>query len=167
VQRGFFYAIVDEVDSILIDEARTPLIISGAVDKSTHRFNELQPRVKRLVDQQMKIVTNWIADCERALKAAEAGENVESDDATRLKLLRTAVARRRTTPSGAHPRVLEVVQRTEEAFMRDKAMWRPTRTYPRRRGSTTTSTLTEKGRGSSRDEHDFRPARPRGLLGSR
>ena len=41
VHREFHYAIVDEVDSVLIDEARTPLIISGAVDKSTHQFTEL------------------------------------------------------------------------------------------------------------------------------
>ena len=43
VQRGHNYAIVDEVDSVLIDEARTPLIISGAVELSEHKFDEMNP----------------------------------------------------------------------------------------------------------------------------
>ena len=49
VHRDFHYAIVDEVDSVLIDEARTPLIISGPVEKSTHQFESLNPRVARVV----------------------------------------------------------------------------------------------------------------------
>ena len=47
VQRGFYYAIVDEVDSVLIDEARTPLIISGPVEHSDQAFDELKPLVER------------------------------------------------------------------------------------------------------------------------
>ncbi len=126
VQHGFFYAIVDEVDSVLIDEARTPLIISGAVDKSTHRFHELQPRVDRLVRSQLQIVNEWITDCERALRGADSGDNVELDDDTRLKLLRIsrgAPKNKRYRKLTHIPGVLETVQRTEEAFMRDKAMW--------------------------------------------
>ena len=52
VQRDYFYVIVDEVDSILIDEARTPLIISGPVDVSTHQFDKLQPLVASLYHKQ-------------------------------------------------------------------------------------------------------------------
>ncbi len=52
VQRGFVYAIVDEVDSVLIDEARTPLIISGPVEHSDQAFDELKPLVERLVNAQ-------------------------------------------------------------------------------------------------------------------
>ncbi len=125
VQRGFHYAIVDEVDSVLIDEARTPLIISGAVAKSTHRFPELKPRVERLVRQQSKIVNQWVADCERALKGAEEGD-VVLDDETKLKLLRIsrgAPKNRRYQRLKLIPGVAEAVQRTEEAFIRDKAMW--------------------------------------------
>ena len=48
VQRKHNYAIVDEVDSVLIDEARTPLIISGPVDVDDHKFNEMKPRIERL-----------------------------------------------------------------------------------------------------------------------
>ena len=50
VQRGHAYAVIDEVDSILIDEARTPLIISGAVDHPTDsKYNELKPLVQKLI----------------------------------------------------------------------------------------------------------------------
>lgn len=52
VQRGFGFAIVDEVDSILIDEARTPLIISGPAPLSTHMYDELKERVARIVAHQ-------------------------------------------------------------------------------------------------------------------
>ena len=52
VQRGFVYAIVDEVDSVLIDEARTPLIISGPVEHSDQAFDELKPLVERVVRAQ-------------------------------------------------------------------------------------------------------------------
>ena len=52
VQRPHNYAIVDEVDSVLIDEARTPLIISGPVESSDHKFDELKPHVERLINAQ-------------------------------------------------------------------------------------------------------------------
>ncbi len=52
VQRGFFYAIVDEVDSILIDEARTPLIISGPTEENTGEYKEIDRAVRRLIEAQ-------------------------------------------------------------------------------------------------------------------
>ncbi len=127
VHRNFHFAIVDEVDSVLIDEARTPLIISGAVDKSTHQFVELQPRVEKVVRQQMRMVNDWIAEAERTLRPAiRDGENVDIDAETALKLLRIS----RGAPKNPRfrkicqvPGVLETIQRTEERFMRDKAMW--------------------------------------------
>ena len=69
VQRGFNYALVDEVDSVLIDEARTPLIISGAVDSepSDHKYDEMKPVVLDLVRQQSRLVNKKIADAEKLL----------------------------------------------------------------------------------------------------
>ena len=55
VQRSHFYAIVDEVDSILIDEARTPLIISGPATISTHQYDRFKPLVEQLVRKQTKL----------------------------------------------------------------------------------------------------------------
>ncbi|MFZ9870627.1 MAG: preprotein translocase subunit SecA, partial [Candidatus Kapaibacteriota bacterium] len=71
VQRPHWFAVVDEVDSVLIDEARTPLIISGPVASgNTERaFVEMNPRVKRLVDTQSKFINTIVADAERLLQA--------------------------------------------------------------------------------------------------
>ena len=62
VQRGHHYAIVDEVDSVLIDEARTPLIISGPVAHSTHRFPEMKPMVERLIKRQRDLVSSLLTE---------------------------------------------------------------------------------------------------------
>src|SRR5574344_588846 len=63
VQSGHFFAIIDEVDSILIDEARTPLIISGpAAHSSTAQYVDLKPRVERLVREQNEICNRFIAE---------------------------------------------------------------------------------------------------------
>jgi len=56
VQRGFYYAIIDEVDSILIDEARTPLIISGPVEEAYHRYEEVKPFIDRMYQRQESLI---------------------------------------------------------------------------------------------------------------
>jgi preprotein translocase subunit SecA len=66
VQRKHHYAIVDEVDSVLIDDARTPLIISGPTAKADNQqFDELKPKVEKLVNAQKKLVTQLLADAKR------------------------------------------------------------------------------------------------------
>ena len=72
VQRGYHYAIVDEVDSILIDEARTPLIISGPATISTHQYDKWKPLIEQLVRKQTML-------CNRV--ASEAAEAFEKGDA--------------------------------------------------------------------------------------
>lgn len=67
VQNGYNYAIIDEVDNILIDEARTPLIISGPAPTSTHQYVELQPKVDRLARLQQKMVNNMVLECKKML----------------------------------------------------------------------------------------------------
>jgi preprotein translocase subunit SecA len=68
VQRKHHYAIVDEVDSVLIDDARTPLIISGPTAKSdTQQFDELKPKVDKLVSAQKKLVTQILADSKKLI----------------------------------------------------------------------------------------------------
>jgi len=68
VQRKHHYAIVDEVDSVLIDDARTPLIISGPTAKSdTQQFDELKPKVDKLVNAQKKLVTQILADSKKLI----------------------------------------------------------------------------------------------------
>lgn len=67
VQRDHHYAIIDEVDSILIDEARTPLIISGPVPQSSgqQKYEEMKPRVESLVNAQKKLVGKLVSDAEK------------------------------------------------------------------------------------------------------
>ncbi|MFC1601558.1 preprotein translocase subunit SecA [Candidatus Sumerlaeota bacterium] len=62
VMHGHNYAIIDEVDNILIDEARTPLIISGPVDRSTHRFDKMKPLVSSLVKKQTLLTNRLIQE---------------------------------------------------------------------------------------------------------
>ncbi|MCD6234016.1 MAG: preprotein translocase subunit SecA [Candidatus Marinimicrobia bacterium] len=67
VQRGHYYAIVDEVDSVLIDEARTPLIISGPVQSNTHEsFKNLRSSIERLVRAQERYVNGLLDELRRA-----------------------------------------------------------------------------------------------------
>ncbi len=115
VQRPHAYAIVDEVDSVLIDEARTPLIISGPVKSEDQKFLELKPNVERLVSAQKNYISKIIADGENLLaegKEEEAG----------VLLLRAS----RGLPK--HPRLMKVlaeptnkrlVQKTEVEYLRD------------------------------------------------
>ncbi|MBU1397463.1 MAG: preprotein translocase subunit SecA, partial [Proteobacteria bacterium] len=74
VQRKHNYAIVDEVDSVLIDEARTPLIISGPVRGEDNKFAETKPRVERLIKAQYNFVTKIVTEAEQLL---EQGKNEE------------------------------------------------------------------------------------------
>ncbi len=66
VQRKHNFAMVDEVDSVLIDEARTPLIISGPVPRGDdHEFFELKPRIQKLFDLQKKLVTQYLSEAKK------------------------------------------------------------------------------------------------------
>ena len=67
VQRGWNYAIVDEVDSILIDEARTPLIISGPAPYSTEQYQAVRPSVERMVRKQRDLCSNLMAEAKTAI----------------------------------------------------------------------------------------------------
>ncbi len=78
VQRGHFFAIVDEVDSILIDEARTPLIISGPSTVSTHQFDKFKPGVATLVRAQT-MLCNRLVDDARKLLDGRNGEKVNDE----------------------------------------------------------------------------------------
>lgn len=75
VQRKHHYAMVDEVDSVLIDDARTPLIISGPVPKGDeHEFYELKPRVFKLVEAQKKLVQNFLNEAKKKISSGDEKE---------------------------------------------------------------------------------------------
>jgi preprotein translocase subunit SecA len=75
VQRKHHFAMVDEVDSVLIDDARTPLIISGQVDSGDEKqFYELKPRISRLIDSQKRVCNQYLSDAKRLIKEGKTGE---------------------------------------------------------------------------------------------
>ena len=106
VQRSHNYAIVDEVDSVLIDDARTPLIISGPVPKGDDQmFEEYQPLVERLVGVQRQLATQYLAEAKNLIgegnKLIEAGnkkEGQEKLDAGFLSLYRSHKALPKNKP---------------------------------------------------------------------
>ena len=119
VQRGHAFAIVDEVDSVLIDEARTPLIISGAVDAPVDTtFTELRPLVQNLVQKQNSLVAQIVSEGESLMK-----EGKDSDSG--YKFLQAL----RGMPK--HPKVMKAFQEAgtkklahqiESELMRDKKL---------------------------------------------
>ncbi len=119
VQRGHHYSIVDEVDSVLIDEARTPLIISGPVpqDNQTERYVQLKPRIESLVEAQKRLVAKIVSEGEEELKN-------ENDEKAGLALLRA----QRGFPKNARyrklvqdPQIQKLVQKTEYYYLQDNA----------------------------------------------
>ncbi|NQW30667.1 MAG: preprotein translocase subunit SecA [Ignavibacteria bacterium] len=80
VQRPHWYAIVDEVDSVLVDEARTPLIISGPVTSGSteQSFDDMNPRVKRLIEVQNRLVNSLIGEAEKGLASGKKEDRIEA-----------------------------------------------------------------------------------------
>ncbi|PAW77049.1 MAG: preprotein translocase subunit SecA [Verrucomicrobia bacterium Tous-C9LFEB] len=74
VQRGHTFALVDEVDSILIDEARTPLIISGPATVSSHQYDKFKPLIERLVQAQNLECNRWAGEAKEFLDAGKMEE---------------------------------------------------------------------------------------------
>ena len=75
VQRGHHYAMVDEVDSVLVDEARTPLIISGPIPRGDeHEFYDLKPRIFKVVEAQKKLVTQYLNDARKLIAEGDDKE---------------------------------------------------------------------------------------------
>jgi len=68
VQRGHYFALIDEIDSILIDEARTPLIISGPAPVSSNQYLDLKPRVERLVRRQSELCNRLIVEARQSIE---------------------------------------------------------------------------------------------------
>ena len=123
VQRKHNFAIVDEVDSVLIDDARTPLIISGPTPKGEkHEFDVLRPKVEKLVNHQKQLVTKELAEAKKLL--SEAGGDKEKEKLGGEKLLR---AYRGLPKMGAlikflsEPGMRTILQKTENHYMQDQS----------------------------------------------
>ncbi|WP_445957970.1 preprotein translocase subunit SecA [Yeosuana sp.] len=116
VQRPHHYAIVDEVDSVLVDDARTPLIISGPIPQGErHEFNELKPKIDDIVSVQRKYLTGVLAEAKKLIAEGETKEGG-------LKLLRVF----RGIPKNkalikflSEEGVKQLLQKTENFYMQD------------------------------------------------
>ena len=90
VQRAHNYAIVDEVDSVLVDDARTPLIIAGPIPKGDDQmFEEYQPLVERLVDVQRKLATQYLAEAKQLITEGQEQSDQKKLDEGFLSLYRS------------------------------------------------------------------------------
>ena len=116
VQRKHNYAIVDEVDSVLVDDARTPLIISGPVPQGDrHEFNELKPKVENLVTLQRKVATDCLTEAKRLFKdgnTKEAGFNL-------LRSYRALPKSKALIKFLSEEGVKQLLQKTENQYMQD------------------------------------------------
>ena len=99
VQRGHNYAIVDEVDSVLIDDARTPLIISGPVPKGDDQmYEQFQPLVERLVDVQRKLATQYLAEAKQLINEGQKNNDAKKTEEGFLALYRSYKALPKNKP---------------------------------------------------------------------
>ncbi len=119
VQRGHYYAIIDEVDSVLIDEARTPLIISGPVEQSIEQYDLMKPAVERLVKSQTLLVNRLVAEAEKLL------QDPETEYEAGIKILqahRGAPKNKRLMKLLQEVGVKKLMRRVENDYLRDKRM---------------------------------------------
>ena len=116
VQRKHNFAIVDEVDSVLIDDARTPLIISGAIPKGDkHEFNELKPKIERIVSTQRKLLVNTLADAKNQISSGEE----EKGSFNLLRVFRGIPKNKALIKYLSEEGVKQLLQKTENFYMQD------------------------------------------------
>ncbi|MFY7666345.1 preprotein translocase subunit SecA [Flavobacterium sp.] len=116
VQRKHNYAIVDEVDSVLIDDARTPLIISGPVPQGDrHEFNELKPKVEQLVNLQRQISNGFLAEAKKLIKEG----NTKDGGFNLLRAHRAMPKNKALIKFLSEDGVKQLLQKTENQYMQD------------------------------------------------
>ena len=117
VQRPHYYAIIDEVDSILIDEARTPLIISGAVERTGKQyFSDLKIPVERLMKSQNSLVSELLNQAEKLLE-----EGKEQEAGVKLLLVKRAAPKtKRFLKLSKEGHTKKLIDEIEVEYMRDK-----------------------------------------------
>lgn len=114
VQRKHHYAMVDEVDSVLIDDARTPLIISGPVPKGDQQeFQALKPRIEKLVDAQKRFFTNALNDARKLI----AEGNEEEGGKWLLKAFRALPKNKALIKLLSEPGMRALLTKTENVYL--------------------------------------------------
>jgi len=122
VQRKHHFAMVDEVDSVLVDEARTPLIISGPIPKGDeHEFYDLKPRIQKLVDAQKKVVHQYLLDAKKQLADTQEKEGGLALFRAYRGLPKDKPLIKFLSESG----VKQILQKTENFYMQDNSKMMP------------------------------------------
>lgn len=124
VQRGHNFAIVDEVDSVLIDEARTPLIISGPVDKADHKYDEMKPRVERLFRKQANYVAGIVKEAETLLQSGDSKDR-EKAGVCLLRAHRGFPKNKSLMKLLSEAEYKKLLQQTELEFLRENSKRMP------------------------------------------
>ncbi len=120
VQPGHNYAIIDEIDSVLVDEARTPLIISGPVEKPADQaFDELKPRVEKIVKLQSREIAKMVGDAERLLESG-GEEDRELAGVHLLRAYRGMPKNKKLTKMLQDVPIKMLMEKTEMEYLRDK-----------------------------------------------
>jgi preprotein translocase subunit SecA len=118
VQRKHNYAIVDEVDSVLIDDARTPLIISGPVPQGDrHEFLQLKPKIENLVNLQRQIANGFLAEAKRLIKEG----NQKDGGFNLLRAHRGMPKNKALIKFLSEEGVKQILQKTENQYMQDNS----------------------------------------------
>jgi len=127
VQRKHHYAIVDEVDSVLIDDARTPLIISGPVTRGAEdqEYVDLNPNVKRLVDEQSKLATKFLADAKKLFTDGLTGHDEGQAGMALLRAHRALPKSRALIKFLSEPGIKVALQKTEDFYLQENAKRMP------------------------------------------
>lgn len=120
VQRPLFYAIVDEVDSVLVDEARTPLIISGPVPQTDQRFEEMNPAVRSLVEIQKKLVAKLTSEAEALLQNMTGKADREKAGIALLRSYRGFPKNNRLSKILSNPDHQKLLRETELEYLREQ-----------------------------------------------
>lgn len=116
VQRKHNYAIVDEVDSVLIDDARTPLIISGPVPQGDrHEFNELKPKIENLVAIQRQLANGFLAEAKKLIKEG----NTKEGGVVLLRAYRSLPKNKALIKFLSEEGIRQLLQKTENQYMAD------------------------------------------------
>ncbi len=121
VQRKHNYVIVDEVDSVLIDDARTPLIISGPTPQGEkHEFHEMKPKVEKLVNAQRHLVTNLLAEARKLLLPKEGEPDEKKGGELLLRCHRGLPRNKALIKFLSEPGMKTILQKTENYYMQEQ-----------------------------------------------
>jgi preprotein translocase subunit SecA len=122
VQPPHNYAIVDEVDSVLIDDARTPLIISGPTPKGDHQeFDELKPNVERLYQAQRKLVTSILAEAKKILGSNPKSEEEKKGGELLFRAFRGLPKNKALIKFLSEEGMRTLMQKTENFYMQEQS----------------------------------------------